>query len=275
MKPSNPLMHRLVLIMLLAAPVVAAPLQAAPPSSHIDPANGSYFYFAALAPQCGVTPARTAALDRYKNQFVKMMRKSVEMMGTMPPGNADELEKFNQQIASLDRQGPSTADLAPFTAKFSKAKPAEIARLCAHFDSSMSERMALHEMMLNPPAEELPKGKDGKTVPPIRLLSLQHLHALKVSCEKVDPDPARIALRADAFAKAVPRARTPSGVYRTEVGVDGKYKETQFSSAAVMVKSPEFEVDAKRYLDVVARSAPHILKNDCAEFGNIMDTVGK
>ena len=275
MKNANPLMRRLTLFMLLAATAVASPLQAAPSGAQVDPAIGSYFYFAALAPRCGVTPARSAALDRYKNQFVRMMRKSVDMMGKIQSGDSGELAKFSQQIASVEKEGPSTADLAPFTAKFAKAKPAEIARLCAHFDSSMSDRMALHELMLNPPAEQLPKGKDGKTVPPIRLLSLQHLHALKVSCEKVDPDPARIAARADAFAKAVPRARTFSGVYRTEVGVDGKYKETQFTSAVAMVGSPEFEVDAKRYLEVVARSAPAIVKNDCAEFGNIMDTVGK
>ncbi len=260
---------------IVVTPLLAQPLHAAPSVSGIDPSVGSYPYFAALSARCEASPARTAALGRYKRQYLAMLRKSGDMMGKMPDAKPADIEKYNQRIASLETRDLAPDELAPFVAMFAKAKPREIASMCATFDRDMAQRSALNELILNPPKSELPKNETGQTVPPIRILSLQHLHALMVSCEKTDPDASRVAARAEAFKQAVPRARTPSGVYRTEVGVDGKYKETLFPSAAVMIKSPEFEVDTKRYLAVVAQSSESIQQHGCKGFVEIMDRVGK
>jgi hypothetical protein len=273
-KPSMPSLSR-TLFLTVATLSLAQPLQAAPSAQPIDLAIGSYPYFSALSARCGTNPARTAALGRYKVQYLTMLHKSSEMMAKAPNMKPADLAKFNEHVAAIERGEPDTAGKAQFDAMFAKSSPRDLANMCVNFDSSMADRMQVNALMLNPPKEVLPKGPDGLTIPPVRFLSLQHLHALMVSCEQVDPNAGRIAARAASYAKAVPRARSLSGNYRTEVGIDGKYKETEFPNAVAMVKSPEFEVDAKRYLAVVARSSPAILKNDCASFVEIMSGVGK
>ncbi|MFL6656705.1 MAG: hypothetical protein ACJ8GW_01435 [Massilia sp.] len=263
------------LFLTLALCSLAQPLQAAQSAPTMDLSIGSYPYFVALSARCGTTPARTAALGRYKTQYVSMLRKGGEMMENTPGMKPADLAKYKQHVAAVERGEPDTVDQARFEAMFAKASPRELAQMCGGFDASMEGRMEVNNMILHPPKEVLPKGKDGQTEPPIRFLSLQHLHALMVSCEKIDPNASHIAARSAAWAKAVPKARSMSGAFRTEVGIDGKYKETEFPNAAAMVKSAEFEVDTKRYLAVVAKSSPSILKNDCASFVEIMNGVGK
>ncbi|MES2018367.1 MAG: hypothetical protein V4484_17905 [Pseudomonadota bacterium] len=256
-------MRPLLLCLAAVTALLAQPLQAAPLVPSITPSVGSYFYFAALNPHCGASSrARTTALDRYKGQFLAMLGK----MGAASPA---DLVKHRQYIADLERRQPNAAELAPFEPMFAKAKPGDVEQLCQNFEAGIAQRMKANESVDQPaPAQAQAKA-------PIRYYSLQHLHALMVSCEQVDPVAAKVAARAAAFARAIPRVRTATGLYRTEVGVDGAVKETDFASAALMLKSPEFEVDSKRYLAVVERRSKSALEGDCKDFVTLMDGVGK
>lgn len=261
MKNVNSTVRPVLVFLLTMAALLAPPLRAAPLVPSINPSVGSYFYFAALSGHCGASSrARTAALERYKDQFLSMMEK----MGAASPA---DLVKHRQYIASLEHREPNAAELAPFEPLFAKAKPGEVEQLCQNFEASIAQRMKVNETAVN--------ASQDQAKAPIRYYSLQHLHALMVSCEQADPVPAKVAARAAAFAQAIPRVRTPNGLYRTEVGVDGAVKATDFPSAAIMLKSPEFAVDSKRYLAVVARRSKSALEGDCKEFVGLMDSIGK
>jgi hypothetical protein len=253
----NSLMRPIILIMMAVAPLCASPVQAAPAAASADATVGSYFYFAALNPLCGGSRTRGIALESYKSQYLTNLRKA-------GASNATELENRRKYIDSLEHHGPSAAELAPFKAMFAKKSEAEIAQLCQSFETSVGQHMKANG------SSAQAKGADSQAKAPIRYYSLQHMHAVMLSCEKADPVPAQVAARAAAFARAIPRVRSA----RTEVGVDGKVKETSFPSAAVMVKSPEFEVDSKRYMAVVERRSASALKSDCKEFIGLMDGVG-
>lgn len=257
MKNLNSMLRPIIFFMVAAAPLCAQPLHAAPAVPKAAPAIGSYFYFAALSPKCGGSRTRGIALVSYKSQYLSMLRKA-------GAANATELEKHRQYIDSLEHREPNAAELAPFQAMFAKSSEDEIAQLCQGFEASVGQHMKANELSFQS------KGADSQAKAPIRYYSLQHLHALMMSCEKADPVPAQVAARAAAFARAIPRVRTA----RTEVGTDGKVKETTFTSAAAMVKSPEFDVDAKRYTAVVERRSASALKSDCKEFVGLMDGVG-
>jgi hypothetical protein len=261
MRNLNLLKRPFILFLIAVAPLCTQPLQAAPAAAGSDPSIGSYFYYAALSPRCGGSRTRRIALASYKEQFLTMLRKA-------GAANPADLQKHRQYIDALERREPNAAELAPFNAMFAKSTPGDIAQLCQNFEASVAQRMKLNETSNTPQA-------GGAAKAPIRYYSLQHLHALMVSCEQADPVPAQVAARAAAFARAIPRVHTANGLYRTEVGVDGKVKETDFPSAALMVKSPEFDVDSKRYLAVVERRSKSALQGDCKEFVSLMDGVGK
>ena len=257
----NSTMRPLLLSLLAAAALLVQPLQAAPLVPSVTPSVGSYFYFAALNPHCGASNrSRSAALDRYKGQFLSMLSK----MGAASPA---DLVKHRQYISELEHRQPNAAELAPFEPMFAKAKPGEVEQLCQNFEVSIGQRMKANESATTTTQEQ--------SKAPIRYYSLQHLHALMVTCERADPAPDKVAARAAAYARAIPRVHTPNGLYRTEVGVDGAVKPTDFPSAAIMLKSPEFEVDSKRYLAVVERRSKSALEGDCKEFIGLMDSIGK